>query len=141
MRFTTPLPHNGGLNETTALLDEGVNTLFPNSAVPGQPTQPAVQGFLQRVKQAASVRAERNAANDTDDTDDADDANSAELPTSAEHGVQGGWKWDVRIVTGVWVAGTQLDNSTEWDELHDTQSDGFLWDDELDVVMRMRTER
>lgn len=52
MRFTPPLPHNGGLNETTALLDEGVNTLFPNSAVPGQPTQPAVQGFLQRVKQA-----------------------------------------------------------------------------------------
>ena len=52
MRFTTPLPHNGGLNETTALLDEGVNTLFPNSAVPGQPTQPATQGFLQRVKQA-----------------------------------------------------------------------------------------
>lgn len=52
LRFSTPLPHNGGLNETTALLDEGVNTLFPNSAVPGQLAQPAAQGFLQRVKQA-----------------------------------------------------------------------------------------
>ena len=58
LQHNTPLTGTGGgLNDTTILLDEGVNTLCPNSAVlskqpRGQSAQPAAVGFFQRLKQA-----------------------------------------------------------------------------------------